>query len=655
MTTSPETPAPPRAHLPPSASAVIAFAILVVINVVFIAIGGMVRLSVRVWHHVFDAGHLFFLGSLLAVAILGWSRLRARSEWVASRRFGAETLVAALGVVAAYVFAREDFAGFASEAGGERGGAVILAALLLVVGLSPTIALLVARRLVRVHRFAPIGVGLAGLAAAVGNGRVLPADYVGIHLFLGIDAAVLLTVALSCVPLPRGLQRLGEKRFAAYVPAVILVLAAPSVIKRPDNAVRTQLARLDSAILVPILARFAWSADTRADLAGVPEELRPWVVDRKHGRPIPPSGKSLLPEKPIVILIGIDSLRADLFDQRDALAKMPNMVALRDRSLSFTMARSPGARTITTWSQTFSGRYVSGLRWRGDGNRLSIADDRTPRFSDFLHDAGVRTTTYVSYSALGKNGLARKFDEVVDIKAREGQSFGLSEQVVPKLIESFTQPHDGPRFYFAHFMDPHFPYDAGTKKGSNRAKFLSEVALADASIGKVWDALEKNDLLDRAVLVVTADHGEGFGEHDTQRHTVNLYEELIRVPMFIRIPGVKPRTIDEPVSLMDLGPTFLDLFSLPTPSSFLGQSLLPFARGKSPRLTRPIAAERNGTRAMLFGRKKVIVDQSRGRQEIYDLVDDPDEARNLADEMGAEGQQLIATLQAFFVEHSIGP
>jgi arylsulfatase A-like enzyme len=355
-----------------------------------------------------------------------------------------------------------------------------------------------------------------------------------------------------------------------------------------------------------------------------------------------------------VILLGVDSLRADHFDKPQGLRRMPRILKLRDESVEFTMCRSPGARTITTWSSVFAGRYVSGLKWAGEGNRLNISADKQKRFSDFLREGGVETATWVSYAALGKSGLAKNFSFVKQMKYREGQNFGISEDVVAEMIEYILKPAKGPRFIFAHWMDPHFPYDlVQNKKAKAFDRHLGEVKLVDDSFGKLWDALDGAGLLDRTVIFFTADHGEGFGEHDTPYHTVNVYEEIIRVPLFIRIPGVAPRKVTTPVTLMDLGPTFLDLFGMPAPATHLGQSLMPFVRGQSPKLTRPIGAERHGTRALIIGKYKVIDDYQRGREEIYDLEKDPDEAHNLADEMGPEGAHLLGLVRHFFDAHAL--
>jgi arylsulfatase A-like enzyme len=202
-------------------------------------------------------------------------------------------------------------------------------------------------------------------------------------------------------------------------------------------------------------------------------------------------------------------------------------------------------------------------------------------------------------------------------------------------------------------MDPHYPYDSVTTKGSSFQRYLAEVGEADKRIGELEDAIDRLGLRSRTVLIVAADHGEAFGQHDTQYHTSTLYEELIRVPLFIRAPVGPARHVQQPVTLMDLGPTILDLYGLATPATFLGQSLVPLLRGEDPTLTRPIAAERIETRAFVIGDRKIVVDTEKGLRQIFDLSKDPNETHNLVDELGPRGEADIELMEGFFEAHAV--
>jgi arylsulfatase A-like enzyme len=142
-----------------------------------------------------------------------------------------------------------------------------------------------------------------------------------------------------------------------------------------------------------------------------------------------------------------------------------------------------------------------------------------------------------------------------------------------------------------HYLETHSPYFAGNKGDAPFTRYLAEASIVDGYLGRLRKEIVDLGLADRTVIIVAADHGEAFGEHQTWFHAVSVYEELLRVPLLIHVPGVAARRVDTPVTLMDLGPTILDLFGQTTPGSYMGQSLVPFLRGQSPTLTRPIAAE----------------------------------------------------------------
>ena len=237
----------------------------------------------------------------------------------------------------------------------------------------------------------------------------------------------------------------------------------------------------------------------------------------------------------------------------------------------------------------------------------------------------------------------------------EGRRHAGGKAVIDPLLERLRRSgRDSrePLFLYAHLTEPHAPYDRGKRTGTERERYLSEVAAADAQVARVAKLLSVR-FPERGVLIVSADHGEAFGEHATFQHTKTLYEELVRVPLLVRGPGIAARVIDERVGLIDLGPTILDVFGVDTPAAFEGQSLVPLLAGRGKPLERPLVIEGRLRRAMyLPDNLKVIEDLRRKTVEVYDLTRDPGEMHNLFDRDPARSDPALATLRAFFAVHT---
>jgi arylsulfatase A-like enzyme len=156
------------------------------------------------------------------------------------------------------------------------------------------------------------------------------------------------------------------------------------------------------------------------------------------------------------------------------------------------------------------------------------------------------------------------------------------------------------------------------------------------------------------VLIVSSDHGEAFGDHQTYEHAKTLYDELVHVPLLVRSPVIAPRKIDDRVGLIDLGPTILDLFQVPTPATLHGESLVPLLLGRRATLTRPLLAEaRLETSLTLPDGLKVIEDTRRKTVEVYDLATDPGETRNIFDSEPARSDWALASMRAFFAARTL--
>jgi arylsulfatase A-like enzyme len=140
---------------------------------------------------------------------------------------------------------------------------------------------------------------------------------------------------------------------------------------------------------------------------------------------------------------------------------------------------------------------------------------------------------------------------------------------------------------------------------------------------------------ERTIIVFTSDHGEEFEDHGGLQHSSTLYEELIRIPLIMAVPGFRPQRVDTVVSQSDIAPTLLSLAGLPVPEEFSGTPLHTDRDHFAPGAGRTIFAEtfRGGgeQRSVIFGNWKLILNLTEQRTELYDLAADRVEARNRAE------------------------
>jgi len=587
------------------------------------------------WMHLaYAVGHLLFLG-LLVAGLLALGR-----RFVTGRR--AKALAFVVASLACLMVIPAELATFAARAAPGAELAVTLGGTLLAGALA--IGAWVGGRLFRGLRS---WVALAtAFGAALVEPFVLPGLYAGLHLYGLVLAGLFAAGARWSAP-----SRLSP-RAARMALGVSALVALTSVVAPAPAAVRSALGR-DGGVLLTILPWPPVAVPERAPVDDV------WLRPTHKRQPAPPSALER-PESPVVILLTIDALRADLLGRDDVA--LPNLRALAREGVSFTNAHAPGSMTVNTLATLFTGtlfsqqRWEAGTRWR----QLWPLNDPSPRFPELLSEAGVHTEHFPASDWLvDEFGVVRGFEHEHyerPAEPREGsRRWNHSDDLLPRMIAALESlDPEQPAFLYAHWMDPHSPYTRGGVKETELLGYLAEVEHVDRHLGELRAAIEAAGLSERAILIVTADHGEGFGERGRVEHAYGLYEELLHVPLVIAGPGIEPRTEQRLVTLVDLGPTILDLFEQPTPSHVVGQSLLPWLHGQHSVLTRPVLAETRLMRSLLTPEGiKVIRDTRRGTLEVYDLNADPGETEDRVGELTPAMEAAVATLDRYFEVHQL--
>jgi hypothetical protein len=502
-----------------------------------------------------------------------------------------------------------------------------------------------AARLVRRLRVGRVLCAVAAAGLLTVQQLVLPNDYLGVHLFVVWAASVWACFAVAPLALP------WSRRTQIAAQAVLCVLAAVALGAHPANSSSIVLLRTGSA-LAPFLMRLHAMLPRTAGAS----ERSGWLADRSQRPPVAPSTPSLAPERPIVVLLTVDALRADVFADPARAKQLPSFARLRREGVDFPEMRSTSPGTNASISSLFTSKFFSQLYWSMKPGSIMKRQcphlDDSLRFPAVLGSRGIPTVNVFTMRGFDEEfGLARGFSE--EIRVGEGRKNASADEMATRAVARIREAGDGPLFLWMHFADAHAPYDLGGKKGSQFERYVREVALVDAALGKMRQATEEMGVAARTVWMISADHGEAFGEHGQRHHATTVYDELLRVPLVIAVPGVRPRVVKERVSLLDIGPTVLDLLGFETPGAMMGETLVPWLRGETPALDRPIVAESSrGLQSLTFpDGLKVILDRYQGTVEVYDLGRDPKELDNLADEGGPMVDQNVELTRAFFRAH----
>jgi arylsulfatase A-like enzyme len=337
---------------------------------------------------------------------------------------------------------------------------------------------------------------------------------------------------------------------------------------------------------------------------------------------------------PSVLLVTIDTLRADrLGCYGDSLARTPHADALARDGVLFEAAYTPVPITLPAHASILTGLLPPAHGVRGNGTFALGPGPAT--LAEALKARGRRTAAFIGGFPLARRfGLARGFDHYDDTVLKlPGVHYEFAERRgadVAAAARSWLGAQAGPVFVWVHLFDPHAPYDPPAAFRS-ADPYRGEIASADAALGTLLAAWDPRP--GPSVVALAADHGEAFGEHGEESHSLFVYDTTLRVPLILRGRGLpRGRRVAAAVGITDLGATLLELAG-GVGSTLPGQSLVAalqqppraglYAETLAPRLDFGWSE----LRAWRDGRYKYI---RAPRPELYDVAADPGEKEDLA-------------------------
>jgi arylsulfatase A-like enzyme len=291
------------------------------------------------------------------------------------------------------------------------------------------------------------------------------------------------------------------------------------------------------------------------------------------------TARAAVPHGLNLVLVTVDTLRIDVGFMGYGRPVTPNLDALAARSTVFDRAYSLASYTGKSLGPTLIGKYPS--ETFRDGAHFDTYFPENVFLAERLRNAGFRTMGVVSHWYFKpKYGLSQGMD-VWDMSAMPPDSGGDTDSSVTSsalsdaAIRLLSDPANvGGRFFlWVHYFDPHANYVTHPEAPSfrsgatNWAKPLydGEVWFTDHHIGRLLDFIASRPWGSKTAIVVTSDHGEAFDEHGMSWHGVDLWEQLVRVPLVYYVPGAKPHRVMLKRSAIDMVPTVLDLLDLPQP------------------------------------------------------------------------------------------
>jgi arylsulfatase A-like enzyme len=406
----------------------------------------------------------------------------------------------------------------------------------------------------------------------------------------------------------------------------------------------------------------------------------------------PASGQPLaasLADKPNVIVFLVDTLRADdLGAYGSGLPTSPEFDRFAMQAMLFEDATAQSAWTRPTVASLFTGLHEG---THGMGSFTAALGPEVTTLAESLRDRGYATAAFVANGVVARDrGFGQGFTawNPGEAEALHGAASDTLTRKALLWVEAVREPF----FLYVHTLDPHDPYEPPAAdwqpfrpesyRGERdprrllakrrldeaelrylRSRYRGEIRQNDRAFGALVAGLRSRRYLDRSIVVFTSDHGEEFLEHGGLLHRSTLYEEILRVPLAVRLPAGlgAGRVIPTPFRQVDLFPTLASLTGAKVPGEVEGADhsrawLTPGAAAPVPEPMAQLVDEEVRKFSVRSGDLKLIVNADpRGywrtpdEMELYDLRNDPGERRNLAYDRAIATrylQNLLARLRA---------
>ena len=529
------------------------------------------------------------------------------------------------------------------------GGGATAAVVAVGIFLGVVVATMIGLRTLRRHRrrgaLALAGVCFFGAGAAwAADARFFPGSYQFLHDAASVVVLVALFVAVLLLePLRRLVVRPTSRRAMIVAVAITLLLVAGAArhlttFYSTGPGVRRLIGvdlQNSSRWVFHLPYRAAGPAEITIDLDGLSERtarnLRLRNAARERVADLVRSGAMRN-----LVYISVDALRADhcSFQGYDKNPTTPFLAELAEKSFVFTAARSPAPSSYYSIASKLSGIYPATLsRTQRDPETLAHHLGRGHHRTIGFINPVIFTVRDAAWPPIeGNFGFETRYE------MRES----------PKVVDVILDDLRGvtkPFFVYAHMMDPHHPYRRHKTYdfGNDRLdRYDSEIARVDASLRRLMSGLRELGRADDTIFVLTADHGEEFGEHGAYTHGANIYDTQVHVPFLVYVPAMAAaaRRIETPISTASGFGTLIDLMGLDPVATQEAPSLLPLMLDLSSAgddavvvVERPTLSQNPGKptlRGIVQGRFKMVADLKLGLQELYDVADDPGETRDLA-------------------------